>query len=102
MSKIMRILGKDCRITIPYKYRKQMGLRDNDVISFEESGGGILFRRETVCSRNGCNANRFFGKPINEDSLLRFLDDLSLAEQRVALIHLSTKWAGKERGKVNE
>ena len=32
-------------------------------------------------------------KPTDEESLLEFLDSLTLSEQRAALVHLSAKWA---------
>ena len=41
-------------------------------------------------------------KPTDEESLLEFLDTLSLAEQRAALVHLSVKWAETEEKKKNE
>ena len=41
-------------------------------------------------------------KPTDEESLLEFLDSLSLAEQRAALVHLSGRWAALGAGKSNE
>ncbi len=41
-------------------------------------------------------------KPTDEESLLEFLDSLSLAEQRAALVHLSGKWAELGAEKNNE
>ena len=41
-------------------------------------------------------------KPTDEESLLEFLDSLSLAEQRAALVHLSGKWAELGSEKRNE
>lgn len=41
-------------------------------------------------------------KPTDEESLLDFLDTLSLTEQRAALVHLSVKWAEMEANRNNE
>ena len=41
-------------------------------------------------------------KPTDEESLLEFLDSLSLTEQRAALVHLSGKWAELGAEKNNE
>ena len=125
MNKVIRILGKRGRTTLPYEIRKCLGMCAGDVISFETKDGDyVLVKREQICSsirqscqekpvqkpENGpdCNA-RIYGsarvrgqakpvqKPRNEESLLEFLDGLSLTEQRAALIHLSAKWAAQER-----
>lgn len=36
MSKMMKILGKRGRITIPFEIRERQGFQYNDVVSFEE------------------------------------------------------------------
>ena len=41
-------------------------------------------------------------KPSDEESLLEFLDSLSLTEQRAALVHLAEKWAELGAEKRNE
>lgn len=41
-------------------------------------------------------------KPTDEESLLEFLDTLSLSEQRAALVHLSVRWAEMEANRKNE
>ena len=41
-------------------------------------------------------------KPSNEESLLDFLDGLSLAEQRAAIVHLATKWQTRDQDENNE
>lgn len=53
MNKIYRILGKRGRTTIPHAIRVKLGLRHNDLISFEEDGDTVIVRREKVC--NNCS-----------------------------------------------
>jgi hypothetical protein len=100
------------------------------VITFETKDGDcVLVKREQICSsvRHSCQdkpvqesesglicKERGYGsarlrgqdkpvrKPQDEESLLEFLDGLSLTEQRAALIHLSAKWAAQERGRYHD
>lgn len=100
--KINKILGKRGRITIPYEIRLKMGFKYNDVISFEEQDNNtVIIRREKIC--DGCkkDAPNPVEKPTDEITLLDFLDGLSAAEQRAALIHLSVKWAQLQGGDKN-
>ena len=100
--KINKILGKRGRITIPYEIRLKMGFKYNDVVSFEEQDNNIvIIRREKIC--DGCkkDAPNPVEKPTDEITLLDFLDGLSAAEQRAALIHLSVKWAQLQGGDKN-
>ena len=100
--KINKILGKRGRITIPYEIRLKMGFKYNDVVSFEEQDNNtVIIRREKIC--DGCkkNAPNPVEKPTDEITLLDFLDGLSAAEQRAALIHLSVKWAQLQGGDKN-
>ena len=100
--KINKILGKRGRITIPYEIRLKMGFKYNDVVSFEEQGNNtVIIRREKIC--DGCkkDAPNPVEKPTDEITLLDFLDGLSAAEQRAALIHLSVKWAQLQGGDKN-
>ena len=97
--KINKILGKRGRITIPYEIRLKMGFKYNDVVSFEEQDNNtVIIRREKIC--DGCkkDAPNPVEKPTDEITLLDFLDGLSAAEQRAALIHLSVKWAQLQGG----
>lgn len=50
-TKLLRILGKRGRITIPYEIRQRVGFAYNDVLSFTESGDGnsVIVRREKLC-----------------------------------------------------
>lgn len=100
--KINKILGKRGRITIPYEIRLKMGFKYNDVVSFEEQDNNtVIIRREKIC--DGCkkDAQNPVEKPTDEITLLDFLDGLSAAEQRAALIHLSVKWAQLQGGDKN-
>ena len=100
--KINKILGKRGRITIPYEIRLKMGFKYNDVVSFEEQDNNtVIIRRERIC--DGCkkDAPNPVEKPTDEITLLDFLDGLSAAEQRAALIHLSVKWAQLQGGDKN-
>ena len=100
--KINKILGKRGRITIPYEIRLKMGFKYNDVVSFEEQDNNtVIIRREKIC--DGCkkDAPNPVEKPTDETTLLDFMDDLSDAEQRAALIHLSVKWAQLQGGDKN-
>ena len=100
--KINKILGKRGRITIPYEIRLKMGFKYNDVVSFEEQvNNTVIIRREKIC--DGCkkDAPNPVEKPTDEITLLDFLDGLSAAEQRAALIHLSVKWAQLQGGDKN-
>lgn len=51
MNKLLRVLGKQGRITIPYEIRQRVGFAYNDVLSFSESSDGrtVIVRREKIC-----------------------------------------------------
>lgn len=100
--KINKILGKRGRITIPYEIRLKMGFKYNDVVSFEEQDNNtVIIRREKICDGYKKDAPNPVEKPTDEITLLDFLDGLSAAEQRAALIHLSVKWAQLQGGDKN-
>lgn len=62
MMRMLRILGKCGRITIPYEIRQRLGFRPNDVLSFQiMDDRTVLVRRERLC-----NATRG-GKQMKED-----------------------------------
>ena len=92
--KILRVLGKRGRITIPFEIRMRKGFSYNDVVSFEESDNGtVILRREKIC--NNCSGNNTvsLNKPTDAVTLMDFLDELSPEEQRAALVHLSCKYS---------
>lgn len=88
--KLLRVLGKRGRITIPLEIRLRMGLTQNDVLSFAESADGktVCITREALCTCGGANTK--------EKTLYDFLNDLSDEQKRAALIHLSMSVAKKE------
>ena len=88
MNKIYRTLGKRGRTTIPYAIRVNLGLRHNDLLSFEEDGDKVVIRRESIC--NECDD---FLDDIDEmgednDVLLDFVDDLSDKERMTLFFYL--------------
>ena len=101
MIKLLRILGKRGRITIPYEIRKRVGFSYNDVLSFTEAKDGrtVIARREKICS------NCVESEPMNikqTTELEDFLDALTAEQQRKALVHLSVRWAERQGGEANE
>lgn len=98
MTKLYRVLGKRGRITIPYEIRQRVGFSYNDVLSFTESPDGrtVTVKREKICD----NCAKTAGKET-EMTLEDFLDSLSAEQQRVALVHLSVKWAEQKAGGQN-
>ncbi len=98
MSKMMKILGKRGRITIPYEIRERQGFQYNDVVSFEEKDNVVIVKREKICDSCSKSSGEALSKPTDEITLLDFLDGLTDSEQRAALIHLSVKWAVKQEG----
>ncbi len=53
MTKIYRFLGNRGRTTIPYPLRSAVGLKRNDLVSFERHGDTIVVRKEKIC--DGCS-----------------------------------------------
>ncbi len=97
--KILRILGKKGRITIPFEIRKEVGFKYNDVLSFVQADNNtVVIRRERICDE-GCPAyNKYNPHPNESIPLKEFLDGLTAEEQRTALVHLSANWAVKQNG----
>lgn len=93
---LLRILGKRGRITIPFEIRQRVGFQYNDVLSFTETADGrsVIVKREKIC--NNCKGTHPAVK--NDDiTLLDFLNNLSPEQQRAALVHLSVRWAEKQK-----
>lgn len=97
--KIVRVLGKRGRITIPYEIRVRNEIGYNDILSFEEKDANtIILRKERLCV--GCTPACFDeGENI---SIKDFLDSLTPAQQHEATIYLNLLWAQKEGVKQNE
>ncbi len=99
--KMLRILGKRGRITIPFEIRQRVGFKYNDVLSFTEAADGrtVIVRRERICD---CEKSEQKEKKNDEITLLDFLNSLSAEQQHAALVHLSVKWASKQAEKKNQ
>ena len=96
--KIVRILGKRGRITIPYEIRVRNKIGYNDILSFEEKDANtIIVRKEKLCG--GCTPQCF--DEASDISIEDFIDSLSPEQQRKATIYLNLLWAKKEGAKVN-
>ena len=98
MTKLYRVLGKRGRITIPFEIRQRVGFTYNDVLSFTESPDGrtVTVKREKICDNCAKTADK-----EAEMTLEDFLDSLSAEQQRVALVHLSVKWAEQKSQNTN-
>lgn len=100
--KILRILGKKGRITIPFEIRKEVGFKYNDVLSFVQADNNtVIIRRERICDE-GCPMYNEYNQPTKTNSQVTdYLDGLTAEEQRTALVHLSANWAAQQGGAVN-
>lgn len=86
MSKILRILGREGRTTIPFELRMKMRIAQNDIISFEtKDNDTIIIKREKLCTN--CDGKQV----VKETSLLDVINSLNLAEQREVLRYLAKK-----------
>ena len=101
MKKMLRILGKRGRITIPYEIRARVGFEYNDVLSFTEADDGrtVIVRRERLCD---CGKHEQKKKNDEEITLFEFLNGLSPEQQKAALVHLSVKWTEQQGGVASE
>ncbi len=98
MKKIVRVLGKRGRITIPYEIRVRNKIGYNDILSFEEKDSNtIILRREKLCG--GCTPECF--DEANDISIEDFIDSLTPEQQRKATIYLNLMWAQKEGARTN-
>lgn len=98
--RMLRILGKRGRITIPYEIRQRVGFKYNDVLSFTETADGrtVVVKRERIC--DNCKG----AQPVvrnDEVTLFDFLNNLSPEQQRAALVHLSVRWAEQQKTKLD-
>ena len=98
--RMLRILGKRGRITIPYEIRQRVGFKYYDVLSFTETADGrsVVVKRERIC--DNCKG----AQPVvrnDEVTLFDFLNNLSPEQQRAALVHLSVRWAEQQNTKLD-
>lgn len=99
-KKILRILGKRGRITIPYEIRQAVGFAYNDVLSFTESGDGksVIVRREKLC--DDCKGNDVRAASNDRAMLLEMLDTLPVELQKAAFVQLSTSLSRLPRREI--
>lgn len=87
MSKMLKILGKEGRITIPFEIRLNMRIAYNDILSFEQMDSDtIIIKREKLCS-NCCDGK----SSVGETTLLDVINSLNITEQREVLKYLAKK-----------
>lgn len=90
--KIYKILGKRGRITIPFAIREELGLEQNDVLSFElQDDGAVVIHTEPRCC--GCHDET----PPGMISLQDLLDELPMEAKRDAVVYLSMQLAMNRR-----
>lgn len=95
--KIVRVLGKRGRITIPYEIRVRNKIGYNDILSFEEKDKNtIIVRKEKLCS--GCTPE--CSDEENSIHIEDFIDSLTPEQQHRATIYLNLLWAQKESASV--
>ena len=91
--KMLKVLGKKGRITIPFEIRQRVGFAYNDVLSFTEApdGQSVIVKRERICDE--CSAER--AKALKEDNdndgsitLFELLNGLTEEQQKAAFAHL--------------
>ena len=89
-STILRILGKKGRTTIPFLFRKILGIGYNTVLSFTLDGDRIIVKGEKLC--DNCKTSK-----AETIDLTEFIKSLSTEEKYQALALLSTNIT-KEHG----
>ena len=98
MNKIYRTLGKRGRTTIPYAIRVRLGLRHNDLISFEGDGDTVIVRREKVCDECDDFLDDIDEMGEDNDILLDYVDDLSDKERMTLFFYLLNNKINDEGG----
>ena len=91
--KILRIIGAEGRITIPYVLRQIIGFRPSDVVSFEIIGENTI----RVCREKLVGRDVPRQPPPGTPELLAYLETLSAKDQYDVLVHLSVLWAEHQR-----
>ena len=88
MNKIVRVLGKKGRITIPYEIRLALNIRSGNILSFDAKGNTITVPKEKLC--DDCKAE---SAPLDS-----FVESLVLEERErllKTLMRLKRKGAVK-------
>ena len=101
-TKLLRILGKRGRITIPYEIRQRVGFAYNDVLSFTESADGrsVIVRREKLC--DNCHGKTMQAVTDDRAMLLEMLDSLPMELQKAAFVQLSNNLAKMPRREIQK
>ena len=95
-NKIFRVLGKKGNTTIPYKLRKEMGIKSNELVSFLQiDENSILLTREKVCKTK---PRKHYSEYGNKD-IEKFLENLTPEQQRRACLYLGVI-VGRRDGKL--
>lgn len=98
MMKAYRVIGSMGRVTIPYWMRKQIGIRPEDVVSFEVvDENTVLVCRESIREAEKADIKQTADVPM--PTLKEFLDSLTEPERYAAMVHLSVLWAENHGGK---
>lgn len=101
--KMLKVLGKKGRITIPFEIRQRVGFTYNDILSFTEApdGQSVIVKRERICDE--CSAER--AKALKEDkdndgsiTLFELLNGLTEEQQKAAFAHLGAKLVSRPAG----
>ncbi len=92
-DKIIRILGKKGRTTIPFNIRKELGFESKDILSYEVvDENTVVLKREKLCE----SVTKDCVYSNENTSLEKFLDSLTPKQQRKACIYLNVIWAKKK------
>lgn len=93
MKKKFVIIGKRGRVTIPEEIRNFVGIKYNDLLSFEvQPNGNILIRKERYCDNCVGNENLPLSEVIN-----RYPEE----ERDKAFVMLSADWSKRQGGVLN-
>ena len=99
-KKLLRILGKRGRITIPYEIRQRVGFAYNDVLSFTESSDGrtVIVRREKLC--DGCHGKSMRAAADDRAMLRELLGSLPTDLEKAAFVQLSESLGRLPKGEI--
>lgn len=89
--KIVRIIGAEGRITIPYAIRREVGFEPDDVVSFQ------LLEDRSVLVRKEVFPYKERKLPVSDASVRAFLDALTEHQRYQALAYLSMLWAENQQ-----
>ena len=104
--KLLKVLGKRGRITIPFEIRQRVGFAYNDVLSFTVTpdGQSVIVKREKICDDYGAErAKALKEERDNNESITLFelLNGLTEEQQKAAFAHLAAKLVKRPAGFVH-